>query len=91
MILHALTAHQTLTLWTRKEVVELHGNTQTNNTWHSSSLNSYLRRLTPHPRKTWVLDQKFTGYQLLKPFSALLVEAFTLHIEQPTRTKVSWI
>jgi len=43
MILHALTAHKTLTLWTRKEVVELHGNIQTMNTCHSGCLNSYLR------------------------------------------------
>jgi len=43
MIQQALTAHETLTLWTRKEVVELHGNIQTTNTCHSGSLNSYLR------------------------------------------------
>jgi hypothetical protein len=48
-------------------------------------------RVTPHPRKTRVLDQKFTGYQFLKPLSALSAETFTLHIEKPSRTKVSWI
>jgi hypothetical protein len=48
-------------------------------------------RFTSHPRKTRVLDKKFTGYQFLKPLSALLAEAFTFHIEQPTGTKVSWV
>jgi hypothetical protein len=48
-------------------------------------------RLIPHPRKTRVLDQKFNGYHFLKPFSALLAEVFTFHIEQPTRTKMAWV
>jgi len=82
MSLYALTAHQTLTLWTCKEVVELNGNIQITNTCHSGCLNSYLMRLTPHPRKM------SSGSEI--HWIPVLKTTFCL-VEQPTGTKVSWV